>query len=96
MSWEAWGTPSERQEPPQRCPVCDGEWHAEDCELGQEVARRLKAEGEAHVLRALLADALAWIEEACADEPVPESLPHLQALRDRMRAALVREKGALL
>lgn len=39
-------------EPPQRCPVCDGEWHAEDCELGNEVARRLKAEAERDKLRA--------------------------------------------
>ena len=42
MSREAWGDPPERE--PQRCPVCDGEWHAEGCELGAEVSRRLDAE----------------------------------------------------
>lgn len=57
MSWEAWGTPPDKQEPPQRCPVCDGEWHAEDCELGQEVSRRLSAEAEVARLRAILGTA---------------------------------------
>lgn len=45
MSREAWGDPPEQE--PQRCPVCDGEWHAEGCELGEEVSRRLKAERRA-------------------------------------------------
>ena len=48
MSREAFGDPPESQEPPQVCPVCGGEWHAEDCEFGKEVARRLKAERDAH------------------------------------------------
>ena len=48
MSREAWGDPPDPE--PQRCPVCDGEWHAEGCELGEEVSRRLKAEREAHRL----------------------------------------------
>ena len=43
MSREAWGDPPESQEPPQVCPVCGGEWHAEGCEFGEEVSRRLKA-----------------------------------------------------
>ena len=43
-------------EPP-RCPVCGGLWHSEECELGQEVARRLKAEKEAARLRAILGTA---------------------------------------
>ena len=50
MSREAFGDPPESQEPPQVCPVCGGEWHAEDCEFGKEVARRLKAERDAHRL----------------------------------------------
>lgn len=50
MSREAFGDPPESQEPPQVCPVCGGEWHAEDCEFGKEVARRLKAERDAHKL----------------------------------------------
>ena len=48
MSREAWGDPPEQE--PQRCPVCDGEWHAEGCELGEEVSRRLKAEAEVETL----------------------------------------------
>lgn len=50
MSREAFGDPPESQEPPQVCPVCGGEWHAEDCEFGKEVGRRLKAERDAHKL----------------------------------------------
>lgn len=48
MSREAFGDPPESQEPPQVCPVCGNDWHAEDCEFGKEVARRLKAERDAH------------------------------------------------
>lgn len=50
MSREAWGDSPESQEPPQVCPVCGGEWHAEGCEFGEEVSRRLKAERDAHKL----------------------------------------------
>lgn len=50
MSREAFGDPPESQEPPQVCPLCGGEWHAEDCEFGKEAARRLKAERDAHKL----------------------------------------------
>lgn len=50
MSREAFGDPPESQEPPQLCPVCGGDWHAEDCEFGKEVSRRLKAERDAHRL----------------------------------------------
>ena len=50
MSREAFGDPPESQEPPQVCPVCGNDWHAEDCEFGKEVARRLKAERDAHRL----------------------------------------------
>lgn len=48
MSREAFGDPPESQEAPDLCPVCGNDWHAEDCEFGQEVARRLKAERDAH------------------------------------------------
>lgn len=48
MSREAFGDPPESQESPQVCPVCGGEWHAEDCEFGKEVALRLKAERDSH------------------------------------------------
>jgi hypothetical protein len=41
MSREAFGDPPEQE--PQRCPVCDGEWHTEDCILGKEIALRRKA-----------------------------------------------------
>ena len=50
MSREAFGDPPESQEPPDLCPVCGNDWHAEDCEFGKEVARRLKAEHYAHRL----------------------------------------------
>jgi hypothetical protein len=50
MSREAFGDPPESQEAPDLCPVCGNDWHAEDCEFGKEVARRLKAEREAHRL----------------------------------------------
>ena len=42
MSREAWGDPPDPE--PQYCPACGGQEHAEGCELGKEVARRLKAE----------------------------------------------------
>lgn len=48
MSREAFGDPPESQEAPDLCPVCGGEWHAEDCDFGKEVALRLKAERDAH------------------------------------------------
>lgn len=50
MSREAFGDPPESQEEPDLCPVCGNDWHAEDCEFGKEVARRLKAERDAHKL----------------------------------------------
>ena len=50
MRREAFGDPPESQEPPDLCPVCGNDWHAEDCEFGKEVARRLKAERDAHRL----------------------------------------------
>ena len=50
MSREAFGDPPESQEPPDLCPVCGNDWHAEDCVFGKEVARRLKAEHDAHKL----------------------------------------------
>ena len=50
MSREAFGDPPESQGPPDLCPVCGNHWHAEDCEFGKEVARRLKAERDAHRL----------------------------------------------
>ena len=50
MSREAFGDPPESQEPPDLCPVCGNDWHAEDCEFGKEVSRRLKAERDAHKL----------------------------------------------
>lgn len=42
--------PPKSQEPPDLCPMCGNDWHAEDCEFGKEVARRLKAERDAHKL----------------------------------------------
>lgn len=49
---EAWGDPPEIEPP--RCPVCDGEWHDEDCIFGKEVALRLKAERKTITQRAAL------------------------------------------
>ncbi len=62
MSREAFGDPPDSE--PQRCPVCDGEWHAEGCELGEEVSRRLKSETEAMTLRGQLGAVSGWIVEA--------------------------------
>lgn len=65
MSREAFGDPPESQEPPQVCPLCGGEWHAEDCEFGKEVALRLKAERDAHKLAHAL-DNVARMLRKCA------------------------------
>ena len=59
-----WFEPVEQSKTPQRCPVCDGEWPAEGCELGEEVSRRLKAETEAVTLRGQLGAVSGWIVEA--------------------------------
>ena len=66
MSREAFGDPPESQEPPQICPVCGGEWHAEDCEFGKEVARRLKAERDAHRMQFALRRLWPALERAVA------------------------------
>lgn len=85
MSREAWGDPPERQEPPQRCPVCDGEYHAEDCELGQEVARRLKAEAQVERLRSLLRQALDALEvESEWGGPTPKGAAAIASLREAL------------
>lgn len=89
MSREAWGDPPERQEPPQRCPVCDGEWHAEDCELGQEVSRRLKAEDAVAKLRT----ALRIAREGYASEAAT-GLPVLPQWRERTVALIDAALGA--
>jgi len=44
MSREAFGDPPEPQTP--RCPVCDGTEHTNDCELGEEMAKRQQCERE--------------------------------------------------
>lgn len=44
MSREAWGDPPAPQAP--RCPVCDGTEHTNDCELGEEMAKRRQCERE--------------------------------------------------
>lgn len=67
MSREAFGDPPESQEPPDLCPVCGNDWHAEDCEFGKEVARRLKAERDAH--------RLAFENEQLRREAVAATLP---------------------
>jgi len=74
---------------PQRCPVCDGEWHAEDCELGNEVARRLKAEKAAAQLRA----ALRLAREGYASEAIT-GLPVLPQWRERTMAQIDEALGA--
>jgi hypothetical protein len=55
------------QAAPKLCPVCDSEWHAEGCELGQEVSRRLTAEYDAARLRTANAAMLALAEAMQAD-----------------------------
>lgn len=66
MSREAFGDPPESQEPPQVCPLCGGEWHAEDCEFGKEVALRLKAERDAHRMQFALHRLWPVLERAIA------------------------------
>ncbi len=44
MSREAFGDPPEPMAP--RCPVCDGTEHTNDCELGEEMAKRQQCERE--------------------------------------------------
>lgn len=75
-------------EPP-RCPVCDGEWHTEDCELGQEVSRRLKAEEAANKLRT----ALRVAREGYASEEIT-GLPVLPQWRERTMALIDTALGA--
>jgi hypothetical protein len=74
---------------PQRCPVCDGEWHAEDCELGNEVAQRLKAEKAVAQLRA----ALRLAREGYASEAIT-GLPVLPQWRERTMAQIDEALGA--
>lgn len=52
MSREAFGDPPEPQAP--RCPVCDGTEHADNCELGEEMAKRRQCEAELCRLRSQL------------------------------------------
>ena len=81
MSREAFGDPPESQEPPQVCPVCGGEWHAEDCEFGKEVARRLRLEREAAILSRVL--------QRMLEAPTTQVSPSWKdAIRQAMTAAL--------
>jgi len=66
MSREAFGDPPESQEAPDLCPVCGGEWHAEDCDFGKEVALRLKAERDAHRMQFALHRLWPALERAMA------------------------------
>ena len=66
MSREAFGDPPESQEPPDLCPVCGNDWHAEDCEFGKEVASRLKAERDAHRMQFALHRLWPALERAMA------------------------------
>ena len=89
MSREAFGDPPEQE--PQRCPVCDGEWHAEDCELGQEVSRRLEAERQLALMRALHAQVkfvlLCCVPLSSQQREVWPELVRLSALADTIDAA---------
>lgn len=89
MSREAWGDPPDPE--PQRCPVCDGEWHAEGCELGEEVSRRLKAETEARTLRCRYAVVSGWIVEAlkALDTMDPEDTTEAEELGKIIKAGEV-------
>ena len=89
MSREAWGDPPDPE--PQRCPVCDGEWHAEGCELGEEVSRRLKAETEARTLRCRYAVVSGWIVEALKvlDTMDPEDTTEAEELGKLIKAGEV-------
>ena len=91
MSREAWGDPPERQEPPQLCPVCGGEWHAEGCELGAEVSRRLDAEREALTLRHRFGVASGWIVAALKvlDTLDPEDMHEADDLQKLVKAGEV-------
>lgn len=50
MSWEAWGTPPD-PEPGPGCPLCGGNSHNADCELGKMQVRALEAEREVRSVR---------------------------------------------
>ena len=95
MSREACGDPPEQE--PQRCPVCDGEWHAEGCELGEEVSRRLKAETEARTLRCRYAVVSGWIVEALKvlDTLDPEDATEAEELGKLIKAGEVLALTAL-
>ena len=95
MSREAFGDPPEQE--PQRCPVCDGEWHAAGCELGEEVSRRLKAETEARTLRCRYAVVSGWIVEALKvlDTLDPEDTTEADELRKMISAGEVLALAAL-
>ena len=95
MSREAWGDPPDPE--PQRCPVCDGEWHAEGCELGEEVSRRLKAETEARTLRCRYAVVSGWIVEALKvlDTLDPEDTTEADELHKLIKAGEVLALTAL-
>lgn len=92
---EAWGDPPDPE--PQRCPVCDGEWHAEGCELGEEVSRRLKAETEARTLRCRYAVVSGWIVEALKvlDTLDPEDTTEADELHKLIKAGEVLALTAL-
>ena len=95
MSREAWGDPPDPE--PQRCPVCDGEWHTEGCELGEEVSRRLKAETEARTLRCRYAVVSGWIVEALKvlDTLDPEDTTEADELHKLIKAGEVLALTAL-
>jgi hypothetical protein len=95
VSREAWGDPPDPE--PQRCPVCDGEWHAEGCELGEEVSRRLKAETEARTLRCRYAVVSGWIVEALKvlDTLDPEHTTEADELHKLIKAGEVLALTAL-
>ena len=91
------GVADPRDPEPRRCPVCDGEWHADGCELGEEVSRRLKAETEARTLRCRYAVVSGWIVEALKvlDTLDPEDTTEADELRKLVKAGEVLALTAL-
>ena len=96
MSREAFGDPPDPE--PHGCPVCGGQEHVEGCELGREVARRIKAEKDLNEWRELALSQAgdAGIVARMVKAETEVSLLHA-AMRDEMDEGLrLRELGGAM
>lgn len=100
MSWEAWGTPPDKE--PERCPVCGESSHLEGCELGAEQARRVKAEAAVERVRGVLRElveaneafAAASMSAEVAQENYSNATREVNAMAKAMFRASAAEKAA--